>query len=230
MLDSIQSGRSDHGRPGPTVVLCHGFGADAGDLAPLAEELGAGGEIRWLFPQAPYQFQMSWAAGRAWFPRDPAGIESFLSGENLGSLGNFDPPSLGTASVELIEFMDQMECDPAQTVVGGFSQGAMVAADAVLRIAHLPAGLLLFSGSIIAADRWRAAAADRADEFRSLRIAQYHGTDDPVLPYESGRSLAAVFESAGAAVEFTSFSGGHGIPGGVFPSVTRQLREMLGVY
>jgi phospholipase/carboxylesterase len=227
MLDCIQTGCSEPGQSCPTVVLCHGFGADAGDLAPLASELGSGEKTRWLFPQAPYQFQMPLAAGRAWFPRDPAGLASFLSGEIFGSLAGLDPPSLRASSDELIEFMDHMGCDPAKTVVGGFSQGAMVAADAALRLPTLPAGLLLFSGSIIAADRWRAAAAERADEIRGLRVAQYHGVNDAVLPYESGRALAAVFESAGAAVDFTSFAGGHGIPGNVFGSVTKHLSEML---
>ena len=230
MLESVQVGETDRRTPGPTVVLCHGFGADAEDLAALAREIPTVGKVRWLFPQAPYQFQMGWGVGRAWFPRDAAGIESFLSGEFLASLAEVDPPGLGDASHELTEFMDRMGCDPARTVVGGFSQGAMVAADATLRLPRLPAGLLLLSGSIIAADRLRRLAEDRAGKLRGLRVAQYHGHEDPVLPFESGEALATLFESAGATVQFTAFSGGHGIPPTIFPSIAQQLDEMLGLH
>ncbi|MBU8913894.1 MAG: hypothetical protein KOO61_07715 [Spirochaetales bacterium] len=227
MLESVHVGDADRQTPGPTIVLCHGFGADAQDLAPLAHEIPLPGNVRWLFPQAPYRFQMAWSAGRAWFPRDSEGIESFLTGEGFGSLAEIDPPGLNDSSRELIEFMDHMGCDPARTVVGGFSQGAMVAADATLRLPRLPAGLLLCSGSIIAADRLRRSAEDRAVELRGLQVAQYHGQQDPVLPFGSGQALAALFESAGAAVQFTAFPGGHGIPQGIFPSIAEQLGKML---
>ena len=170
---------------------------------------------------------MSWGVGRAWFPRDPAGIEAFFAGETLGSLAGLDPPGLSASARELIEFMNQMGCDPAQTVVGGFSQGAMVAADATLRSPQVPSGLLLLSGSIIAANRLRHLAQDTADRLRGLPVAQYHGREDPVLPFEFGQELASIFESAGAAVQFTAFSGGHGIPQTIFPSIAKQLDEML---
>ncbi|MEE8441302.1 MAG: hypothetical protein V3S41_06240 [Spirochaetia bacterium] len=230
MLDSVQVGNTDSTASGPTIVLCHGIGADAEDLAPLAQEIPMVGKVRWLFPQAPYRFQMAWGAGRAWFPRDPAGVESFLSGETFASLAEVDPPGLGDASRELMELMDRMGCDPAQTVVGGFSQGAMVAADTTLRLPRLPAGLLLLSGSIIAADRLRGLADERTAELRGLRVAGYHGHEDPVLPFESGQALAKLFESAGATVRFTAFSGGHGIPQSMFPSIAEQLDEMLGFH
>ncbi len=230
MLDSVHAGDADCATSGPTIVLCHGFGAEAGDLAPLAQEIPMVGKVRWLFPQAPYQFQMGWGVGRAWFPRDSAGIESFLNGEILGSLAGIDPPGLHESSCELIEFMDRKGCDPARTVIGGFSQGAMVAADTTLRLPQLPAGLLLLSGSIIAADRLYRLAADRADKLHYLRVVQYHGHEDPVLPFESGQALAALFESAGATVRFTAFPGGHGIPQTIFPSIAEQLCEMLGLH
>jgi len=230
MLDSIQGGDSDRGESGPTVVLCHGFGADAGDLAPLAQAIPLPGKVRWLFPQAPYQFQMMWGVGRAWFPRDPAGIEAFLSGETFGSLAGVDPPGLEDSSRELMEYMDLMGCDPAQTVVGGFSQGAMVAAATILRLPQLPAGLLLLSGSIIAADRLRRLAEGRDTELRDLRVAQYHGQEDPVLPFEAGQAMAALLESAGADVRFAVFPGGHGIPQSILPSIAEQVGEMLGIH
>lgn len=228
-----ESGGNNNGRtPAYTVVLCHGFGADADDLAPLAQELDPaieGADVRWIFPRAPYRFQVGWSEGRAWFPRDAAGIQSFMDGEVLGSLAAVDPPSFQMASREIIDLLAETGSRPERTVLGGFSQGAMVAVAAALEMETLPAGLLVFSGSIIARQRLQALAGEHADALNELRIAQYHGRDDVVLPYSSGQALAGLLESAGARVSFTPFPGGHGIPQSVLESARASLAAMIGV-
>src|SRR5688572_27322875 len=70
VLDEIPEG----GKPDLAVVLCHGFGAPAGDLVPLAEELLAlrpelGPRVRFVFPAAPHSLaDMGMPGGLAWFP------------------------------------------------------------------------------------------------------------------------------------------------------------------
>ena len=227
MLHSISVNDSNVSDGGPTIVLCHGFGADADDLAPLARAIPGLDGVRWIFPQAPHEFQMGWGTGRAWFPRDPSGIQAFMSGDDLGRLGDLDPPDLGNAVAGLNELLNVSGCDPARTVIGGFSQGAMVAAAAAIQSVVLPAGLLLLSGSIIAAERLSQLADQRRAEIAGLRVAQYHGREDPVLPFHSGELLAKLLATAGADVRFTPFAGGHEIPQSLFESVAREVRGML---
>lgn len=226
MLDAIVTGATG-GAGVPNVVLCHGFAADAEDLEPLAGKLGFPGPLRWLFPRAPFRFPTAWGGGRAWFPRDVASAESVLSGGFFAALSDADPPGLSQASRELLEFAGARGCRLEDTVLGGFSQGAMVAADAALRADHTPAGLLLFSGGIIAARRLRSAAAARVGSMANFRVVAYHGTEDPVLPFESGRALADVFREAGADVSLLPFEGGHGIPDFVLRAASDELVKML---
>jgi phospholipase/carboxylesterase len=226
MLEAIHRG-AEGADARPTVILCHGFGASADDLSPLAAELLPHDDVCWYFPQAPYRFQTLWGEGRAWFPRDPAGVEAFLAGEIHTSLATKDPGGLRDAGAELVEFMESVGCDPAMTVVGGFSQGTMVAVEALMQMTRRPAGMLLFSGGIIAAERWREVSRSRTEVVSGLDVAAYHGQEDPVLAFAAGRAMAGLLEDAGAHVEFTPFHGGHGIPAALFESVTQHLRRML---
>lgn len=224
MLESIVRGAGS----GPTIVLCHGFGASAEDLAPLADMLPVRHEIRWIFPQAPYAFQTLWGEGRAWFPRDRAAVEAFMSGSTLANLAEVDPPALAVAADEVLDLLQACECDAEATVVGGFSQGSMVALETALRMPRLPAGLLVLSGSIIAEERLRSTLASRAQEVRDWPVAQCHGREDQVLPFASGAQLAEVLRSAGTEVAFRAFSGGHGIPPELYPEIAAALEGMLG--
>lgn len=228
MLESVRVDDEGAGASSPAIVLCHGFGANAADLAPLARELQVPVPARWYFPEAPYRFQLGWGGAQAWFPRDPAGVESFLTGDTFGSLGDLDPPGLSVAAAELIEFLQVNDCPPDRTVIGGFSQGAIVAAAATLDMPALPAGLVLFSGSIIASRRLESLAASRAGDLEGFRIWQSHGREDPILPFAAGRALGELFAAAGATVEFTGFSGGHGIPPGLFPGVSDWIARSIG--
>ena len=52
----------------PWVVMLHGYGANALDLAPLHQILPQKPEINWLFPEAPLTVPIGpHMVGRAWF-------------------------------------------------------------------------------------------------------------------------------------------------------------------
>jgi phospholipase/carboxylesterase len=95
----------------------------------------------------------------------------------------------------------------ARLVLGGFSQGAMLACDVGLRLEPAPAALVLFSGSLINAPEWRQLAPRR----RGLPVFQSHGREDPILPYGDAERARELLEEAGLEVEFLPFPGGHGI-------------------
>lgn len=215
-----------HSDTSATVVLCHGFGADALDLASLARQVSLPFDVQWVFPQAPVEFQMGWGTGRAWFPRDAAGLQAFLTGEQFAALAQVDPPGLTLAAGEISELL--VSCgDPTSVVLGGFSQGAMVAAATALTLEPVPAGLLLFSGSVIAEERLLASARANRERLQGLPVVQFHGSEDPVLPFHNGRRLADVLETAGMELQFIEFAGGHGIPPELLPGVAGHLERML---
>ncbi|MFP3959623.1 MAG: alpha/beta hydrolase [Spirochaetaceae bacterium] len=209
---------------GGTCVLLHGFGADAADLYPLADQLDPQGRLRWYFPEAPYRITYGGAAfGRAWFPRNEAEIAGALEGAYFRRLSEMDPEGLRLAGAAIEELLRAVGADPRTLVLGGFSQGAMVAVEALARSSHPPADLWLFSGSAIAVKRWRTALGAE----RRFSFLQSHGTADTILPIDGARALFAMLEEAGGEGEFLSFDGGHGIPGEILTRAGRRLQKVL---
>ena len=126
----------------------------------------------------------------------------------------------------LLELLSVLERDfgalPEQTVIGGFSQGAMLATDTVLRSTRPFGALAILSGSLISHDEWLPLMGAR----RGLPVLQSHGRTDPVLPFELAERLCSELVAAGLPVEFVAFNGGHGIPGGVLEGLTRLVRRL----
>ena len=122
------------GGTGPVVVLLHGYGAPGTDLVPLWRELAVPHEVRFVFPEAPLELGFG---GRAWWPLDMARLQDRFSKAAVERLIAEVPPGIDEARAALLELLAVLERDfgalPEQTVLGGFSQGAMLATDIVLR-------------------------------------------------------------------------------------------------
>jgi phospholipase/carboxylesterase len=104
-------------------------------------------------------------------------------------------------------------------VLGGFSQGAMLALDVALRTKRRPSGLVLLSGTYIAEREWQPLMAAR----KGTSVFQSHGESDPILPFAIAEKLRDALGDAGLDVEFHRFGGGHAIP----PAVMSSLRTWL---
>ncbi|HEY3252401.1 MAG TPA: hypothetical protein VGJ91_00580 [Polyangiaceae bacterium] len=211
------------GGTGPVVVLLHGYGAPGTDLVPLWRELSVPHEVRFVFPEAPLELGFG---GRAWWPLDMARLQERFSKSTVERLIAEVPPGIDTARAALLELLSVLERDfgavAEQTVIGGFSQGAMLATDTVLRSSRSFAGLAVLSGTLICHDEWLSLLSTR----RGLPVLQSHGRADPVLPFELAERLRDEFVAAGLPVEFIAFNGGHGIPGGVLEGLTRMIRRL----
>ncbi len=197
---------------GLTVVLLHGFGADADDLFPLAEVFDAPRRHRWIFPNAPYPITMFGPRSRAWFPRAQAEIEAAATGAYFQKLRRLDPDTLRTSGDEVATFCGDLGFAPERTVLGGFSQGSIVAIEAALHNRLRPAALVVLSGALIAEERWR---GEMPPAVAQIPVLQTHGSLDEILPYSEGAALAELFKQSGAELRFHRFEGGHTIPSGI---------------
>ena len=106
-------------------------------------------------------------------------------------------------------------------MIGGFSQGAMLATDIVLRSARPFGGLAIMSGTLVSHSEWLPLMAAR----KGLPVLQSHGRADPVLPFAIAERLRDELGAAGLPVEFTPFNGGHGIPGPVLDGLARLIQR-----
>lgn len=223
MLDAIVRGSESSD---VAVVLCHGFGADAADLASLAGGLDPGEHAYYVFPNAPHLLPHGWGAGRAWFPEEPGEIVSFATGELFRKLALLDPPGLEASGAMLAETVNDAAAG-RRLILGGFSQGAMVACEAVLSGGLRPDALLVFSGALIAERRWTDLIAAGSSPFAGLPVIQSHGRLDSVLPFDAGVALGTLLDRGGAERTFFEFNGDHGIPPQLLPAVTDRLADLL---
>lgn len=194
-------------RPELTVALLHGYGADGADLLALSGETPSGRPCRWLFPEAPHPLP-PYGQGRAWFPLDEEKLWAAQQAGEALDLAGEDPPGLREASAALAAALKEAGADPSRLVVGGFSQGSMVAADLFLQAKRPPAALAILSGNLIAEERWRRLAAERAGR----PFFQSHGRQDCVLGFEGAARLEGLLRDAGLKGSLVPFDGPHTIP------------------
>ena len=101
----------------------------------------------------------------------------------------------------------KLKADPKQTILGGFSQGAMLSCDA-LRSDRPYAGLIEFSGTLLAKREWDRSLLKR----KNLPVFQSHGTHDEILAYVMAERLRDEFVRAGLKVDRLLREAGTQIP------------------
>ncbi|NUP09355.1 MAG: hypothetical protein HOW73_25155 [Polyangiaceae bacterium] len=232
-LDVWTAGGDDRegGGDGPAIVLCHGFGAPGNDLVPLWREIEAGRSTRWFFPEAPLAVDLGFGTtGRAWWPIDMMRLQEAIQAGRRDELANTMPDGLLEARAALETTLQELEAhhklDRSRTLIGGFSQGAMVTTEIALHAGDNPyAGLVIFSGTLLCRDRWTEAAKNSA---KTIHALQTHGRRDPLLPFSLAEELRDILKGAGAELEFVAHNGGHELPGSALEGLGRFARGRLG--
>jgi phospholipase/carboxylesterase len=211
------------GGDGPLVVLMHGFGAPGNDLVPLWRVLDVPPEVRFAFPEAPIDLGPAAMGGRAWWHIDMARLQREQMTGTPSDRSHEVPDGLSSAHAMLVEALAELTgaLQPSRLVLGGFSQGSMLACDVALRTELPLSGLVVFSGTLIAMDEWAPTAARR----KGLRTVISHGQADPILPFGGSERLRDFLQNAGLDVRFVPFRGGHEIPPAALDACAKLVRE-----
>jgi phospholipase/carboxylesterase len=212
------------GQPECSVIWLHGLGADGHDFEPVVPELDLRPEpgIRFVFPHAPMR-PVTINGGmtmRAWYdirtfdrdgPQDEAGIrESALLLERL------------------IQRERQRGSSYDRIVVAGFSQGGAIALHAALRFPQRLAGLMALSTWLPLAQSFREEVVDNTNSAaRDLPIFMAHGSFDPVLPVEFGKTSRDVLQNAGFSVEWHEYPMGHAVCAEEIGAIRNWLQAVL---
>jgi phospholipase/carboxylesterase len=215
------------GGTGPLVILLHGFGAPGDDLVPLAEVIDVPAGTRWLFPEGPLPLNMGFGDSRAWWIIDFARIQADREAGRIRDLSVETPNGLALARGRFLPFLkalpQELPIDYKQTVIGGFSQGAMLTCDAVLHTDYPFAGLVQLSGNLLAQAVWSPLMPTR----KGLPVFQSHGTEDDILPHIGAERLRDLLVQSGLAVEWHGFRGGHEIPEAILRRLGVFLTKVL---
>ncbi len=213
--------------PGPLIVLLHGFGAPGDDLVSLARAIRAPKGTRFAFPAAPISLSMMPGMdSRAWWNIDMMRLQLAMERGELRDLTRGEPDGLTEARAAMDAVLSELrtKLSPTKLVLGGFSQGSMLAVDVALRTEQKVDALVVLSGTLVAEEVW----VPRMKVLAGLPIFQSHGVRDPILPYALAERLRDELAGAGAAVTFASFRGGHEIPMPVLDALGTFLGGALG--
>ncbi|MCB9729183.1 MAG: phospholipase [Deltaproteobacteria bacterium] len=226
---------AENAKPELLVVLCHGYGAPGHDLVPVAAEVlrarpALAERVMFCFPAAPLSLGgVPPFESRAWWPIDVGRFERALTTGSIAALREDVPEGLASARRLLLGLLDALQRQTGlpmgRIVLGGFSQGAMLATDLTLRLDEAPAALAIFSGTMLAESEWRRLAPRR----RGLRVLQTHGRQDPLLPFVSASWVRELLAEAGLEVRYLPFDGPHTIGAEGVHGLADLLGDLLAV-
>ena len=216
----------------PIVLLMHGFQMSADDLSPFGASLALPGVF--LFPDAPIDLGVVPSGGpspgavrraRAWWRIDTAARDAAIAAGIDRDLSDEKPAGLPDARARLMTLLDQVGARwPGRPLfLGGFSQGAILSLDLVVRTGRRPAGLVLLSGARVDAAGVRPLMIP--GRLSGLPVFHSHGRGDTELSFRAAERLSAELTAAGALVTWRPFDGGHEIP---LP-VLRELKKFIRV-
>jgi phospholipase/carboxylesterase len=201
-----------------TVVFVHGYGADGADLLGLADPLAPHlpGTV-FFAPDAPEPCRVN-PMGRQWFPIPR--MDGSTEAQAAVSMA---------ASAKLLDaFLDQVLADegltPDRLALVGFSQGTMMSLHVAPRRSQAVAGVVGFSGRLIAPERLAAEARSKPP------VLLLHGDLDDIVPPSSMPDAADILVAAGFETYTHVMQGiGHGIAPDGLSLALAFLREKLGL-
>ena len=198
--------RPPTGEPAGALVLFHGRGTSEHDLYPLLDALDPERKLLGVTPRGPLVLP---PGGAHWYVLRDIGFpdrETFIASYDL-------------ASAWLDALVEETGIPTERTVIGGFSQGAVMSwALGLGRGRPRPAGIIALSGFIPTADGFE---LDLAPPLPPVAIG--HGTYDPVISLDWGRKAKALLEEAGAEVLYRESP----IPHSVDPSFIVELQPWV---
>jgi phospholipase/carboxylesterase len=207
------------------LVLLHGYGANAQDLAPLSSFFEFRKPLSSFFPQAPHvPAELAAFGGRAWFNLNMMLLQQrALSPEGPLYDAAHVEKLKKTCDAYLAPYLDELSQQYEHIVLGGFSQGAMLALDWAWRHyqPYLKA-LVLYSGA------WPYLEAPSECRIPAgLPIFVSHGQNDPILRFRHSEQMVAELEKKKAFVVPHYFGGVHEIPSAIIANSKKFLEGFV---
>ena len=187
------------GAPKQAVVLLHGYGSDGNDLIGLAPHWQASlPDAVFISPNAPEPCRQ-FAFGFQWF-------DVSFDGDRLARRQE----GVVAARPVLLEFLEdlwsQSSIAPEDTILAGFSQGAMMALHTGLSLERPLMGIIAFSGAFLPPDGFGTHPLARSP------VCLVHGDMDEVVDPEHSADADTALRPAGYDVSYHISPGtGHGI-------------------
>ncbi|GBF81275.1 alpha/beta hydrolase [Aphanothece sacrum] len=198
-LEAISLKPTNSNTPDHLLIMLHGWGANAEDLAPLASMLSLP-KYQFIFPNAPFPHPQV-PGGLAWYELETEEHKGLSESREL--LTNW-----------LLSLEEITKIPLSRTILSGFSQGGAMSLDVGL---NLPlAGICSLSGYL------HFQPQNLASSLPPILII--HGKQDFVVPIEMARQAKEKLISINAQVEYHEFNMGHEIPANILPIVEQFIK------
>jgi phospholipase/carboxylesterase len=211
------------GKGPPTIVMLHGYCSSEKDWLPFAKSIKLPRGTRFIFPRGPETAKRSDGAppGRAWWHLDLS--KDMHKGVLGADLSTKDPAGVEHAAQEVRALLHRRGNRAGQPfILGGFSQGAMVAAQVAFQSDEPLRALVLLSGTLVDEASWKANYAQR----KGLHVFIAHGRADPILSFDTAERMQSEMAAAGMQVTWFPFDGGHEIPSEVVLALNQFLAHL----
>ncbi len=221
MTRVLQAGRKGphSGETRSVVVFLHGYGANGADLLGIADVLMEHlPDTLFVAPDAPETIPMM-----------PSGLQWFPIPWIDGSSEEESERGLMAAAEDLNAFLDALMVDedvlPEQVVLFGFSQGTMMALHVAPRREDPIAGIVAFSGRLLAPELLKDEAISRPP------VLLVHGDADDVVPPQSLPEAAEALQAADWQDVYAHIMKGtaHGIAPDGLSVALAFMRDKLGL-
>ncbi len=208
----------------PWVIFFHGFGADSSDLFSLGQMISTKQPVNWLFPNGILEVPIGPAwMGRAWWQIDMLEVQRAMERGEHRDFSKETSKGFFKAAEMASEMIRQMKIPWNKIILGGFSQGAMLATELYLKAPEAPAGLVIMSGTLVNQDEWTRLIPARTGK----KFFLSHGQMDQVLDHKQAQKLETLFTQGGMKGALLSFRGGHEIPAQVLAKIGTYIDEVL---
>ncbi|MBW4670633.1 MAG: alpha/beta hydrolase [Cyanomargarita calcarea GSE-NOS-MK-12-04C] len=168
------------------IVILHGWGANADDVASLFPFFNLP-DYQFIFPHAPFPYPYS-PTGKAWYD---------LKVENMYE-GLTESRQL---VIDWLQSLERITGVPlSRTILSGFSQGAAMTLDVGLKLPI--AGLVCMSGYL---------HPGASDIKTKAPVLIMHGRQDEVVPVQAAIKARETLESLKVPVKYEEFDMGHEI-------------------
>lgn len=205
------------------MVFLHGYGASMHDLYDLHQMIHPSQKVDWYFPDGHIAVALGFMMeGRAWFSIDMAELERAMQSGTHRVFADKCPDEFLQALEKLEHFIDSIADRYEHIILGGFSQGAMLATHLGVRIKKVKA-LILFSSTLLAKDLLEETLHSSVN---SKPFFQSHGIHDPLLGLDQSEQLFELLNQKGLVGKFVSFAGGHEIPMPVLEQLNSWLKQL----
>jgi phospholipase/carboxylesterase len=203
--------------PVGSIIWLHGLGADGHDFEPIVPELRLPADLplRFVFPHAPVQPVTinGGMAMRSWY--------DILSFDSEGRADREGVLKSSALLEDLIRREIERGIEPGKIVIAGFSQGGAVAIHTALQTEHHIAGLMALSTYLALPED-----AEQALCRKDLPIFMAHGSFDPVLQIDWGRSSADKLIENGFSVDWHEYPMAHAVCPQEIADISRWLSKL----